>query len=140
MHAAKVRKAVVRNPKQLCPATRADGSPCQSYATKSGWCGWHDPSISEATKQGWRAKGKGPLNPVKAEDLPDPDLRSLEDGQGLLAHYMGMVMRDELGESKANALKGFIDLWAKLEELRSLRDKLESLEALAGAKLQRHWG
>ncbi len=140
MHAAKVRKQAPRDPKMLCPAIRADGTRCQSYATKSGWCGWHDPAISEATKQGWRAKGKGPLNPVKSEDLPDPVWRSLEDAQRQIEHYAGMVMRDELRETKVNALKGLMDLWGKFEELRSLRDKLESLEALAGAKLQRNWG
>ncbi len=140
MHAAKVRKQAPRDPKMLCPAIRADGTRCQSYATKSGWCGWHDPAISEATKQGWRAKG----NPRKGEDVkpdePDPEWKSIEDAQDYLERTAGLVTRGEISTEVSNARRSLVEAWKGLEEIRSIRQQLEALEGLIGQKIQRTWG
>ncbi len=140
MHAAKVRKEAPRDPKKLCPGVKPDGSPCGTYATKSGWCFWHDPGIPESEKNYARGKHSKKKGEDVKPDEPDPEWKSIEDAQDYLERTAGLVTRGEISTEVSNARRALVDTWKGLEEIRSIRQQLEALEGLIGQKIQRTWG
>lgn len=125
-----------------CPGLRADGSPCGANPTASGWCFWHDPKRSDAEKLGAARKGglTATRQPAVLPDAPDPTWGTPEDVQRSVVETHGMVTRGELSSDVASVRLRACDTWMKVWESQQLRERLEALEQLAGAKLQRSWG
>jgi hypothetical protein len=119
--------------------------PCRcgrSTTAASGykWCFFCDPAISPSEKSLARSGRFSRRRRPDPVDVPDPVWTSITDAQHQIEKYAGMVMRDEIREAKVNALSKLLELWGKFEEQRTIRDKVEALEALAGQRLQRNWG
>ena len=53
-------------PQPRCSATRPDGSPCRSFATKSGLCIQHDPLLEAERVAARRRGGHGRSNTARA--------------------------------------------------------------------------
>ena len=128
--------------KPRCPGTAKTGEPCQATPGRSGWCFFHDPSRSDAEKVSAVRKGglTATRQPAVLPEAPDPIWSTPEDVERSVVETHGMVTRGELSSDIASVRLRAAATWMQIWESRNLRDQLEALEQLAGAKLQRTWG
>jgi hypothetical protein len=92
--------------RQLCSATRKDGTPCKALALADGFCAFHSPALAGRRQAGRKKGGAKSYRPpvTLGPDSPDFPLASVGDVCAFLAVVINKTARGGLDPKIANAL------------------------------------
>ena len=122
-----------------CAARKADGSPCRAYAlSESTYCLWHDPEQTEAATEARRLGGQRRKKERVIAGVYDLDaLDSVASLRRVLEIAMTDTLSLETSVARSRTLVAIVGTAAKLLEVGELEERLASLEAALGPRLER---
>ena len=121
--------------RELCPALRKDGSPCQAPATASGFCIGHSPRSAEWRVQGGQHSRRG----TKSLRLLPVRLRPLVD---LLMQAVDEVYAGTLDTKQATAMAALAGAVCRVFTTGELEERTRELERLVQEQMSqeaRRW-
>ncbi len=119
-------QAIVDRSTRLCTATKADGTPCLSFALpKYGTCIAHTPEMREKAAESRRQGGLGRSTAARARKAVPADLKALRDR---LLQAIEQVHQGELDPRRLTAMAGGASAVVKLHEIGELQARLDEIE------------
>ena len=119
-----------------CRGLTKEGGRCQSPASRSGWCFWHDPDRSREEKLAAASKGGLASRPSVLPAAADVRLRSPDGCLEILEETASQVRRGELAANVANSVGYLVATAVKVIEV-TISDRLDRLEKLARGRGRR---
>lgn len=119
-----------------CRGVSKAGTPCQSPATRNGWCFWHDPERPEDEKRAAASKGGLASRPSVLPEAADIRLRTPDGCMAILEETASQVRRGELAPNVANSIGYLVSVAVKVVEV-TISDRLDRLEKLARGRIGR---
>lgn len=121
------KASINRQPSQ-CTATTKAGSPCKAPAVERGLCYFHahPDRLRELGRQGGKANRRFPKDP----DLPEVQLRSVNDVTALLAQTINQVRSGGLDPRTGNAVGYLAAVMLKALQQGDIEARLQALEAV----------
>lgn len=113
-----------------CGATKANGAPCGSFATASGYCFLHDPAragdVADARRKGGAARHGRRVGPVG--DAERVTLAGPGDVLRLIESEVNQVLRLETSISRARAVGYLCGVFVATWESSELEGRVAALE------------
>lgn len=113
-----------------CKAIKANGAPCGSFASASGYCFIHDPEhagdVAAARRKGGAARHGRRVGPVG--DVERVSLATMQDVLGILQNAANDVLQLENSLNRARCIAYIAAVWARCFETSEIERRLSSLE------------